>query len=315
MLFICFALIGEPYGKDNRENMTVHRRSNWYIYLLAFGITAVFVVMAIMAFKWYLFPENTDEVDLNKNGELTKDFKPTSEYDFNIITMLSEGETDNPELFVMASYNAVDSRLAFIPLPAGISIEKDERTLTNIYAAQGGEGVINALENIFGVRCDCYVKLDRRGFNDIVTSFGNIEYNIQSTLIVKDGSEVETFNAGSKMLTAESVYRLMMKADFGEGESYRFNIVGDLLAATINQNFRELDTSMLDTFFNELMSAAETNLTESLYRSKKAALLNTIEYGVDPGEFYVPYGEYSDDGAFKVAETSIISVRQRAGLE
>lgn len=295
--------------------MTVHRKSNWYIYLLAFGITAVFVVMAIMAFRWYLFPENTDQVDLNKNGELTKDFKPTAEYNFNLVTMLSEGESDNPDLFVMVTYNAVDSRLVFIPMPVGISIEKDERTLSNIYAAQGGEGVITALENIFGVRCDCYIKLDRRSFNDIVTSFGNIEYNVQNTLIVKDGLEVETFNAGTRMLTAESVYRLMMKADFQEGESYRFNIVGDLLAETINQNFRELDTSMLDTLFNQLIDIAETNLTESLYRSKKAALLNSVEYGVNPGEFYVPYGEYTDDGAFKVAETSVISVRQRAGLE
>lgn len=295
--------------------MTVHRKSNWYIYLLAFGITAVFVVMAIMAFRWYLFPENTDQVDLNKNGELTKDFKPTAEYNFNLVTMLSEGESDNPNLFVMVTYNAVDSRLVFIPMPVGISIEKDERTLSNIYAAQGGEGVITALENIFGVRCDCYIKLDRRSFNDIVTSFGNIEYNVQNTLIVKDGLEVETFNAGTRMLTAESVYRLMMKADFQEGESYRFNIVGDLLSETINQNYRELDTSMLDTLFNQLIDIAETNLTESLYRSKKAALLNSVEYGVNPGEFYVPYGEYTDDGAFKVAETSVISVRQRAGVE
>lgn len=295
--------------------MTVHRRSNWYIYLLAFGITAVFVVMAIVAFRWYLFPENTDQVDINKNGELRKDFKPTAEYNFNLVTMLSEGETDNPDLFVMVTYDAVNSRLVFIPMPVGISVEKDERTLTNIYAAQGGEGIITALENVFGVRCDCYIKLDKRIFNDLLTSFGNIEYTFSETLIVKDGLEVETFNAGNRLLTAESVYRLMMKADFQEGESYRFNIVGDLFAESINQNFRDLDTSLLDTFFKQIIENTETNLTESLYRSKKPALLYSIDYGVYPGEFYVPYGDYTDDGAFKIAENSIISVRQRAGAE
>lgn len=295
--------------------MTVHRKSNWYIYLLAFGITAVFVVMAIMAFRWYLFPENTQQVDLNKNGELNENFKPTSEYNFNLVTMLSEGNSDNPELFILVTYSAVDSRLVYIPLPVGISVEKDERTLPNIYAAQGGAGVIDAIENVFGVRCDCYIKLDRQSFGNLLTSFGNIEYNIQQTLIVRDGLEVETFNAGSRMLTAESIYRLMMKADFQEGESYRFNIVGDLLSETVNQNYRDLDTSMLDTFFNQITDIAETDITESLYRSKKPALLNSIEYGVNPGEYYVPYGEYTDDGAFKVAENSVISVRQRAGLE
>lgn len=295
--------------------MTVHRKSNWYIYLLAFGIAAVFAVMAIIAFKWYLFPENTEQVDLNKNGELTEDFKPTAEYNFNIVTMLSDSGTDNPELFVMVTYNAVNSRIVFIPIPAGISVEKDERTLTNIYASQGGEGVISALENVFGVRCDCYIKLDRQGFRDVLTSFGNVEYNIQKTLIVKDGMEIETFNAGNRFLTAESVFRLMMKADFQEGESYRFNIVGDLLSQTINQNYREVDTTSLDASFHMLMEVAETNLTENLYRSKKAALLYSVEYGVNPGEFYVPYGEFTEDGAFKIAENSVISVRQRAGLE
>lgn len=295
--------------------MTVHRKSNWYIYLLAFGITAAFVVMAIMAFKWYLFPENTEQVDLNKNGVPNEKFRPTAEYNFNAITMLSDNATDSPDLFVMVTYNAVDSRLVFIPLPVGISVEKDERTLTNIYAAQGGAGVISAIQNAVGVRCDCYIKLDRNGFRSLVSSFGNVEYLVQKTIVVRDGLDVESFNAGNRMLTAESVFRLMMKADFQEGESYRFNIVGDLMAEIINQNFRELDASLMDTYFNVIMDIAETDLTENLYRSKKTALLNSVEYGVNPGEFYVPYGEYLDNGTFKIAETSIISIRQRAGIE
>lgn len=65
--------------------MTVHRKSNWYVYLLAFGITAAFVIMAIFAFKWYLFPENTEDVGINKNGELTDDFHPTDDYNFNLV--------------------------------------------------------------------------------------------------------------------------------------------------------------------------------------------------------------------------------------
>ena len=295
--------------------MTVHRKSNWYVYLLAFGITTAFVVMAIMAFRWYLFPENTDEVGLNRNGELTDDFRPTAEHNFNLITMLSDTETDAPDLFIMVEYNAVENRIVYVPLPVGISVEKDERTLPNIYAAQGGVGVISAVENAVGIRCDCYIKMDRTSFYNLISSFGNVEYNILKTIIVRDGSEVETFNAGSRLLAAESIFRLMMVADFEEGESFRFNVVGGLLSELINQNFRNLNTSLMDSYYDMIMESAETNLTEVLYRSRKAALLNSVEYGSSPAEYYIPYGEYNDNGAFKIADTSVTTIRQKAGMQ
>lgn len=295
--------------------MTVHRKSNWYVYLLAFGITAAFVIMAIFAFKWYLFPDNTQEVGAGNNGELTDDFHPTDEYNFNIVTMLSDSSSDAPELFTLVSYNAVGNRLIFIPLPSGISVGREERTLPNIYAAQGGEGVITAIANAVGVRCDCYIKMDRSSFCDLVSAFGNVEYNVQKTIMVRDGAELETFNAGSRLITGESIFRLMMIADFEEGESFRFNCVGEILSELINQNFRDVDTSLMETYYQMIMDNAETNLTELLYRSRKAALLNTIEYGSNPGEFYIPYGEYTDDGGFKISENSVTSIRQRAGLE
>lgn len=294
--------------------MTVHRKSNWYVYLLAFGITAAFVVMAIFAFKWYLFPENTQEVGANTNTDPDV-FRPTDQHNFNIITMLSDSSTDAPDLFVLVSYNAVDSRLVFTPLPSGISVGQEERTLPNIYAAQGGEGVVSAVKNAVGVSCDCYIKMDRTSFCDLVSAFGNVEYSVRKTIMVRDGSEMETFNAGSRLITGESIFRLMMIADFEEGESFRFNCVGELMSELINQNFRDVDTSLMDTYYQMIMDNAETNLTEVLYRSRKLALLNTIEYGSNPGEFYIPYGEYTDDGGFKISENSIISIRQRAGLE
>lgn len=294
--------------------MTVHRKSNWYVYLLAFGITAAFVVMAIFAFKWYLFPDNTEEVGANKTVEYGENFRPTAEYNFNLIAMLSDAASDAPDLFTLVEYNAVENRLIFIPLPSGISVEKEERTLTNIYAALGGDGVVSAIQNAVGVPCDCYVKLDRRSFCDLVSSFGNVEYTIRKTIIVTDGISKETFNAGSRLIFAESIFRLMMIADFEEGESFRYNCVGELLSELINQNFRDLDTSVMDTLYEMIVEDGETNLGETLYRSRKRALLNTIEYGSYPAEFYIPYGEYSENGAFKISDNSVLSIRQKAGL-
>lgn len=294
--------------------MTVHRKSNWYVYLIAFGITLAFVVVAVFAFKWYLFPENTQPVGNDNPGELTSDFRPTAEHNFNMLGMLSDLPADVPDLFVMIVYNAVENRITFVPVPAGISLAKDGRTLPNIYAAQGGEGVCSVIESIVDVHCDSYVKFDRSGFVELVSTFGNAEFDVAKTVIIRDGDDMDTLNVGTQLLTALSIFRLIMKADFEEGESYRFNCTGGVLSDLVNQNFRSVDGSMLDRYYQTIIETAETNLTETKYKAHRAALLNSVEYGVHPAEYYVPYGEYTEDGGFTISENSIITIKQKADL-
>lgn len=292
--------------------MAVRRKSNWYIYVIAFAITLALSLTAIFTFRQYLFPTNTTTVGVNNRGEPDANFKPTAEYNFNIMLMLADGTGDAPELFVLAEYSAMDNRLSFIPIPDGISVASESRTLPNIYTAQGGNGVVNAINSIIGIKCDSYVKMDRSGFINFVTSFGNVEYNVAKTTIIQDGSYVETINAGSQNLTAESIFRLAMLADFEEGEAYRFNVIGGLLSDLVNQNFRNIDGALMDVYFRNLCEVSENNLTEQKYKNHKAALLYTIDYGSYPAEYYIPYGEYTNDGGFAISENSINSIKQKA---
>lgn len=295
--------------------MYVRRKSNWYIYFIAFGITALFVVVAIFAFKWYLFPSNTQNTGVNNaTGLANDDFEPTAEHSFRLLTMVSEGENDIPELFFMTEYNAPENRITFVPLPNGISVENEGRSLPNIYAAQGGKEVVKAVENEVGIPVVYYAKMDKLGFEELFSSFGNVEYEIVKTMIVKYGSETATFNSGRKLLSSEDVYKLAVKAEYDEGESYRFKIAGELFSELINQNYQRVNATQLDTYFNLLLKNSETNLTEDIYKVHKPALLNTVRYGASPAEFYIPYGENTSDGGFKIAENSTITIRKKAGL-
>ncbi len=295
--------------------MAVRRKSNWYIYLLAFCISLAFVLMVIFTFRWFLFPEKSEPAGLTSSGELTGDFQPTAEHDFTLLAMVSDGADELPTLYMIAAYNAVESRLTFMPLPAGVSITAEGRDLRNIYEAKGGEGVIKAIESSCSVKCDKYVKLDRHSFTDLVTAFGNVQYDVKDTLLIPDGTEVETLNAGEHLFSPQTVFRYVMLADFGDGESYRYNMICDLISALVNQNSSYTDSSLLDTYAGLLLRAPDTNLTEEDYTARKAALLNTVIYAVNPAEYYIPYGEFTDDGAFNIAENSIISMQQKTGQD
>lgn len=292
--------------------MSVRRKSNWYIYFIAFGIALTFAIVAIFTFKWYLFPEDSSKTGIATS--LDEDFKPTAADSFNIMTMLSDGVSDSPELFIVIEYDAVEKRVAFVMLPNGISIPTEGRSLPNVYVAQGASKIISVIESIVGVHCDSYIKLDRHGFIDLITVFGNVNYEVLKSLIIRDSGEVETLNIGTHRLDAESMFRLAMLARYDEGESYRFNCIGQMFADLINQNFRNVDESLLDSYFNIIMEKGDTDLTEQEYKAHRETLKYTIQYGVNPGEYYVPYGEYTEDGGFIIAENSITTIRQKAGL-
>ncbi len=274
-----------------------------------------FVIMAIITFKDYLFSEPAEPVGITQAGTLAEDFTPTAEYSFNIMTMLSEREQDSPSLFVLAAYDAVDSRVTFIPIPEGISLSSQDRNLSNVYAAQGGEGVMDVFRDVTGVSCDGYIKLDRSAFCNLITAFGNIEYDVPKTIMVTDDKEIDTFNAGMQLLSAERTYRYIMLAEFDEGDSYRFNAVGSILSELINQNLSYTDSSLLDTCTQILLTQGETDVTAEEYAAKKAALLNTITYGSSPAEYYVPYGAYGDNGSFEISANSVTTIKQKTGQD
>lgn len=294
--------------------MAVRRKSNWYIYLIAFGITLAMIIMAIVSFRDFLFPE-TQETGLTVDGELSDDFVPDAGMSLSVMTMISDGENDMPELFIIAAYNAVENRLTFIPVNNGIALARTGRTLPNIYAALGGEGVADAVSNECGINFDGYIRFDRSSLVDLIALYGNVEYDVAKTLLISDGTDVEPINSGRQNFTAEMVYRYIMFAEFDEGESYRYNMIGSLLIELINQNVSFVDSSLLDSFAKQIMERAETNLTEEIYLAHKAAMLNTVQYGINPAEYYVPYGEYNGDGSFTISENSVLTIRQKSGQD
>ena len=294
--------------------MAVRRKSNWYIYLIAFGITLAMIIMAVISLKDFIFPDN-QQTGLSADGTLSEDFVPDSSMNLSVLTMISDGDSDMPSLFIMAAYNAVEDRLLYVPLTNSLTVGTDGRTLPNIYAAQGGTGAVKAVSDVLGIKIDGYVRFNRNNLENLMTTFGNVEYDVSKTILITDGTEVEAINSGKQIFTSERLFRYIMFADFGEGESYRFNMIGSILIELFNQNVSYINSSLLDTYASEILNDTETDLTEQRYITSKAAMLNTIQYGINPAEYYVPYGEYGDDGSFTIAENSIQTIRQKIGQD
>ncbi len=179
-----------------------------------------------------------------------------------------------------------------------------------MYAAQSGAGTAKAIENAVGVSLEKYVTFDRQSFIKLVSAYGGVNFDVPDTMIITDGENTETLNAGLKSFSAELVYRYIMCAEF-EDENSRFNNVGNLIMELLNQNAQSVDGASLDDCFQFLIDSYDTNFTVDDYNLRKAAILNTCLYISNPAEYYVPYGEYTEDGGFNISETSITTISQK----
>lgn len=292
--------------------MAVRRKSNWYIYFISFGITLAMIIMVVLSLNDLIFPQSK-ETGLNTNGTLSEDFVPDQSMNLSVMTMISDADHDLPSLFIAVVYDAVENRMTYIPVTEGIALQSAGRTLPNIYAAQGGSGVAKAVGGIIGVDFDGYIRFTRNSLLNLLSAFGNVEYDVAKTILITDGSDSEAINSGTQIFTSDMLFRYIMFADFGEGESYRFNMIGSILIELFNQNVSYIDSSLLDVYASNIMDNAETDLTTDRYKSSKAAMLNTIKYGINPAEYYVPYGDYNDDGSFTISPNSVQTIRQKAG--
>ena len=82
--------------------MAVRRKSNWYIYLIAFCITLAMIIMAIFSFRDFLFPKS-QETGLSTDGTLSDDFVPDHSMDLSVMTMISDGSADMPSLTMQST--------------------------------------------------------------------------------------------------------------------------------------------------------------------------------------------------------------------
>ncbi len=83
------------------------------------------------------------------------------------------------------------------------------------------------------------------------------------------------------------------------------------MSELINQNASYSDSASMDTLAEFFIESYDTDFTEEDYSVRKAALLNTSLYIINPAEYYVPYGEYTEDGGFVISDNSLTTITQK----
>lgn len=293
--------------------MSVRRKSNWYIYVITFIITAALLSLVVWKIWDYLFPAK-ETVTTSVSG--ITDFRPDATNNMTVLLMLSEEKAAIPEYYMLVSYRPKDEVISLVPLRADTYTTEGgvSGNLMQIYQQNGSQGVMYAMENLVGVKCDFYVKFDKAAFVEFANIAGTVSVNVPYTLTDPETGDLD-FASGAQILDGEQLYKYITYKNFTEGVEYTSVVLGSTISAMINQNFRNLTTTDLQTFANQIINNADTDFEFDDYTTRQQAFLYTTENSYNPAEYYVPYGDYDENGYFILADNSASTIRDRMGIE
>ncbi len=290
--------------------MAVKKKSNWYIYIIAFVITFVILGLIVRAMWGFLFPERDDSSAAMAG---TSDFRPDESVRLTCLAMLSETKAGVPQYYMLLNYRPRDEVVVCVPLKANtiVSSGKYEGSIKEIYNAAGPAEVVKGINKTLGVDCGKYMKFDKTSFAEFVDLTGDVYIKVPNELSF--GGTV-MFEAGEQYMTGMELYSYMTFSDYGKGEDYRSAVHGSVIMNLINQNFRNRTATELQTFATKILNTAETDFIFDDFTANQSSFIYTTTSSVNPAEYYIPYGENDENGYFRISESSAATIRDRISM-
>ena len=292
------------------------QKSNWYIYVITFLITLGIAVLAVQSMDEILFPKKSSDA---LNYEAVS-YLPSEANNMTTLVMLSEMKAGTPDLYMIVGYRPNKETIALIPISKQLkaTVGFTTGTLTQHYQNGGAESVMLAIHNAMGVEFDNYVKFDKISFIDFIDEIGkvsvNSSYDIPSGTVDEDGNREIFLTSGAHALNGADLYTYLSYTNDELGDDYRNMTFSSVAMSIFNSNFRNLSSTLLQSYFNKIINTTDTDMRFEDYTLRQQAFMYTSENSYNPAVYYIPYGTYEEDGSFVIAENSVATIKDRLGI-
>lgn len=281
------------------------KKSNWYVYLLAFIFT-----IGIFTFALIMIYQMMTEKDIDGNKQTDQgEFVVDETHNINFLSAISNTSGDAPHTYIIVSYKALDNEINIMSLPSDLKVETG--TLTQVFNNSGINGVINAINSTIGINIDKYIHSKKLEFTNAYDSLGTLELTVTTpvTFTSSDSGEKKLLDTGINFLNGSQLYDYLAQVR-RENNSYEYmRVSGSAFAEILNGKAKDTKISDIEAIFRRILTTADSNMKTTDLDYRKLAVVDTLEQTATPIVYYVPNGDYDGDSAFVISENSKISIQ------
>lgn len=317
--------------------MSVKRKSNWYIYLLALIASFALLGLFVSSIWTSLFPES-DEDSIYRVSR--SDYRPSAEINLTSLIMMSDMKAATPTYYMLMNYQPRNEVIVFVPLRENMKVSYggNSGSLYEMYDNYGSTAVCKGIEDLLGIDIVHYIKFDRLSFIDFVNMAGEVYVNVPSDVVEKETKQVQKkvqIDVDGELqevttLSAETVENVIYKEgvhymdgetlygyltyNFRRGVDYSLAVQGSAAMNMINKNFRGLSSTHTQSLAEAIIKSTETDIILKDYTTIQPILNYTLENSISPCEYYITYGD-TDGGYFILSDNCKKTLLDRMSIE
>ena len=292
--------------------MSVRRKSNWYIYLIALIISFILLGLFVRSIWSSIFPDQDKE---NSRYSISdSDYRPSASINLTSLIMLSDMKAATPKYYMLMNYQPRSEVIVFVPLRENTKVTYKGNTgsLYEVYDNYGAKAVADSVEELLGIKCVHYIKFDRLSFIDFVNMTGQVYVNVPSDVTEKEEKIIlkkekveneegeqeeiikqvtETFEnviykEGSNYMNGETLYGYLTY-NFRRGVDYTLAVQGSAAMNMLNKNFRRLSSTQMQSLAESIIRSTETDIVlkdytdiQPIFNYTSENSINTCEYNI-----------------------------------
>ena len=236
-------------------------------------------------------------------------YKPVKEDDVSILLMCCKNDTVAPDLYILLRFAPVERVIHFIPVPAELeaTVNITTGTLPELFNYGGVQMTVKAVQNVFRVVVNRYLKINDDAFASLIDQLGGIEYTVDYTVEYSASSSDESASAvvrleqGKQLFSGKRLLDLInspLRTSLDEAGQLQFT--ANLLQSGIEQKFVSSLGSQADTLFKTIANTMQTNLTNYDYTVRKEAIAYVCRSSSEKVAYNLIDGSYTEEKGRKI---------------
>lgn len=290
-----------------------------YVVTILVTVLIIFIVGFFMMKSMNSTSSELENVEVTSSTE-AQDYAPSVLDNQTTLFILDAEERLDGTVFILTRLLPTERRFVVVPLQSDmyVNVNGTETTLYEYFKDNDVMGVKRAIENIFGVTVDKYIKFDKTTFEKAAAHFENVNHVFSYSLIGENELTGETtvIRSGNQTLAPSDLTKAFTYWDYKDGESERMSEIGAIFTDLINNSHTRFQTGMDQIVSGILGLNPDTDITEYDYDFKKDAL----HYMVDEtaggcAELVLPSGTYDSASRYVIDSEFVDALKKWFSLD
>lgn len=285
-----------------------------YVVTIVVTVLIIFIVGFVMMKSMNRSSEELENVEVTSSTS-PEEYVPSVLDNQTTLFILDAEDRIDGTVFILTRLLPSERRFVVVPLQSDMYVNTSgtESTLYEYYKNNDVAGAKQAIQNIFGITIDKYIKFDKTTFEKAAARFENVNHVFSYSLIGENELTGETtvIRSGNQTLSPSDLTKAFTYWDYKDGETERMAEVGAIFTDFINNSHTRYQTGLDQIVSGILGLNPDTDITEYDYEFKKDAIHYMVDDTVSGcAELVLPSGTY-DSASRYVIDSDFVSALKK----